>query len=438
MILMSPRCTPFGPFSNLNKVINRQGWESSYKLAAPHGRFCGEVALHQCRRRQKYNDDSCFVCEQPNPSNLYLEHPWPLVWQYDGVRLQAFHQCMTGRIGPSGLPAKKPTGLLSNESELLQSVEPFWCDGSHEHDKHCTGVALRELRLWTWTLAKALAGAVVRITRRARAKESSESSLAGAYPSYAHDDGSPQTCPGCNRHRAKDDPLHNRVRGECKYWNVESKIWTCPGCKKRLAATSPEHNQVHGECRFALKQPADMPPAEGTARIGSHPRVPGLPARRVSAEETSSSSSAPARQEINTDDTRDQPQRHLEPRPSDWTTFNIGASLQILRHGSPAACLRELRKLHLRWWHATVSQMTHTLRHAGLPQSILDACRDVVKTCRECRAWEVPGRVLQQTTTLSTYFNVNVETDNLFVYKYIINHFVDRCTRWRRRHYHIS
>ena len=42
----------------------------------------------------------------------------------------------------------------------------------------------------------------------------------------------------------------------------------------------------------------------------------------------------------------------------------------------------------------------------------------------------MPGRVLQQTTTLSTYLNENVETDNLFVYKYIINHFVDRCTRW--------
>ena len=122
--------------------------------------------------------------------------------------------------------------------------------------------------------------------------------------------------------------------------------------------------------------------------------------------------------------------RPTEPRASDWTKFNIGSSLQILRTGSPATTIQELPKLHLRWWHATAAQMTSTLRAAGLPQSILDACTHVVKTCRECRAWETPGKTTQQATTLSTYFNENVETDILFVDVYQVAHYVDRCIRW--------
>ena len=97
--------------------------------------------------------------------------------------------------------------------------------------------------------------------------------------------------------------------------------------------------------------------------------------------------------------------------PSDWTKWNIGSSLQILRAGSPAATLRELRKLHLRWWHATAQQLQNTLRAAGLPQSTLDACVPIVNTCKQCRAFERPGRQTEATLTLTTRFNEIVETD---------------------------
>ena len=117
-------------------------------------------------------------------------------------------------------------------------------------------------------------------------------------------------------------------------------------------------------------------------------------------------------------------------RGADWTRFEIGASLAVLRRGSPAACRRELRKLHLRWWHATVTQMTNTLRLAGISQSTLDGIVDVVKTCRECRSWETPGTATQQTLTLPDHFNQYVEGDILFWMKFMIFHFVNRCTRW--------
>ena len=201
---------------------------------------------------------------------------------------------------------------------------------------------------------------------------------------------------------------------------------------------SGDHTNVPGKCRHASLDPVATLAALGIERSDAHPRTPSEPDRQ--AQDTAASSEdppdaaqpatepAPAAEASGSSDAP-APASASDSRPSDWTKFNIGASLQVLRKGSPAACLRELRKLHLRWWHANVNQMTNMLSAAGLPQSILDACKHVVKTCRECRAWETPGRALQQSLTLSTHFNENVETDCVFIHQYIIEHFVDRCCR---------
>ena len=73
VVVMGPTCTPFGPWANLNKVLHYDSWLKSYHQAAPHGRFCARVALTQMRNGRY------FVNEQPFPSNLYEEPPWPLV-----------------------------------------------------------------------------------------------------------------------------------------------------------------------------------------------------------------------------------------------------------------------------------------------------------------------------------------------------------------------
>ena len=45
--VMSPMCRPFGRHSNINYMYNYDGWKRSYDLAAPHGRFCGHIAIYQ-------------------------------------------------------------------------------------------------------------------------------------------------------------------------------------------------------------------------------------------------------------------------------------------------------------------------------------------------------------------------------------------------------
>ena len=80
-----------------------------------------------------------------------------------------------------------------------------------------------------------------------------------------------------------------------------------------------------------------------------------------------------------------------EAAPSDWTRFDVSASLRALRSNDDNVVARELRKLHLRWWHAGPTAMANALRPTGIPESILQKIPDTVKSCRECRIWARPG-----------------------------------------------
>ena len=52
-------CKPFGKLANDKDWRNHDKWLKSYKEAAPHGKFCGELALIQ-EESERY-----FICEQP-------------------------------------------------------------------------------------------------------------------------------------------------------------------------------------------------------------------------------------------------------------------------------------------------------------------------------------------------------------------------------------
>ena len=69
-------------------------------------------------------------------------------------------------------------------------------------------------------------------------------------------------------------------------------------------------------------------------------------------------------------------------RRSDWTRFDIGNVLRVLKTSENRGTLqREIRKLHLRWWHAGKAAMTRILSAAGLPKDVLELVNDIVDTC---------------------------------------------------------
>lgn len=108
--------------------------------------------------------------------------------------------------------------------------------------------------------------------------------------------------------------------------------------------------------------------------------------------------------------------------PADWSRFNVGKSLKALSVGNPDTQMRELRKLHLRWWHASKQAMRQVLQPAGLPNSVLDKIPQVIDTCRECRQWSRPAHETIPTLRMTTRFNEHVEADILFYREFAVFH----------------
>ena len=101
-----------------------------------------------------------------------------------------------------------------------------------------------------------------------------------------------------------------------------------------------------------------------------------------------------------------------------------------LRGADEAGRRRILRKLHLRWWHATAEQMKHVLSCACQPKEVLSLVDEIVDTCQVCRTWAKPLPKSIATASVATTFNDQVEADLLFFRKHIVFHMIDRCIRW--------
>ena len=129
----------------------------------------------------------------------------------------------------------------------------------------------------------------------------------------------------------------------------------------------------------------------------------------------------------NADEGLDEQQVAISP---DWSSFDLGKALRNLRSSNQAIIVRQLRILHLRWWHAKSNKMKTILETAGLPKAILDLIPGVIDTCKVCRLWQRPGRSAISSSRLSIEFNHNVQADLLFIGVLIILHMICEATRW--------
>jgi len=113
----------------------------------------------------------------------------------------------------------------------------------------------------------------------------------------------------------------------------------------------------------------------------------------------------------------------------EWSSWDLGRSLQLLRSANPAVVRRTLRLLHIRWWHASAEKMTNLLRSAGLPVAVLNMVDAIVDTCRPCRMWKRPGPANTTTSRMNYNFNDVVQHDLMFIKKLPWQHLIDTCTR---------
>ena len=115
---------------------------------------------------------------------------------------------------------------------------------------------------------------------------------------------------------------------------------------------------------------------------------------------------------------------------ADWSTWDIGGALRLLRSGSPVVVRQTLRSLHVRWWHCTAERMLSLLRAAGVPDEVLQKARQVCETCTVCRPWFRPTAKAIASVRISEHFNWAVQVDLLFVGDFVILHMICECLRW--------
>ena len=116
--------------------------------------------------------------------------------------------------------------------------------------------------------------------------------------------------------------------------------------------------------------------------------------------------------------------------PVDWSSMDLGTSFRELKSQDRSLVTRALRKLHLRWWHASNTKMHKLLEQAGAPQLALDLIKSVVDTCRICRSWKRPTAKSMSHVSQAQQFNEKVQLDLLFAGDEVILHLCDECTRF--------
>ena len=455
VVVMSPTCTPFGPWANLNKIINLQTWQQSYDQAAPHGRFCGTVAWVQLKSNRH------FVAENPFPSKLFEESPWPYVLQHPKVSIGVLDQCATGLRGFDGLLAKKPTQLVASDPSLLEPFKDLRCSGCHQHSD--TQGHTKQLQKWTNDFARRIIDGICLLKRRLRLPKADRLQAfpsAAAGPGEGENEEAPVgqplpaniTCEACTRRMHIGDHRHTRVEGSCLRWMQAPHLWDCPACIRGAPRAHPHHT-MDGTCRVPTmssrathkkrgRHPREpQPVADEDPTAGAQPPtaddeqriIDTVPQDRPVEGATSSSSGdrAPRGPDVEPRERRTWKESSSGPaHPENWTTFDVNRTMRALRIAKDGERQLLVKKLHIRWWHATTAQMTNIFKLANQPSEVIDLVKDVVDTCKVCREWSKPLPTTQSSVELATTFNQQVECDLMFYEKHIILHMVDRATRW--------
>ena len=418
------------------------------------GRLCAELADLQLQK------DRHFLAEQPITSTVFYEPFWADILQCADVRLQFWNRT------PVSSCVVSSHGVLTSTFDGCQSID----DVPYEVPS-----AVTKPSPWTWEEASRVASGIY-LLREACAFPSTAAGpdRAGEPPPAAPEPAADQyTCPACRWRRPKTDPSHTRDPDTCRHPLVEPINWPCPGCRANRPRSHEDHTLEVGNCRWHSAQTRQ---GAGAPRRGRHPRAGR---QRASAEPTaglgdpalgagdearlapegapppnvqeggSSSSAAgaappapqPADAEPGARQGRGPDQEPRERRtwaesgvgpetPADWTSFDIGRVLRVLRAGGDASCRRVLRKLHLRWWHASADTMRRLLSNAGLPERVLVLLPDICDTCSVCRKWAHPLPTSVASVNVAESFNLQVELDLMFYRDKVIFHMIDRCTRW--------
>ena len=255
VVVMGPPCTPFGPWSEYNKVYNFEGWSRSMEMGLPLVELAAKIALFQ------YTHNRFFIVENPWLSKLWYLPCWQVILKLAGVFTSYVDQCAYGLVTIDNEPTKKPTAFVANHVALLQYLHGT-CTKDHTHTLlagNSQGVSrCKYAQAWPPMLCVAIVKGIVKLKLLLQYNV--------AYPVVALE----QRCPACKQHMAADDNRHIR-QNACRYPSHTPANWLCQACSEHKHSKHSSHTHIVGECRWATV----VPRATGVRASSSRgPRVP--------------------------------------------------------------------------------------------------------------------------------------------------------------------
>ena len=136
---------------------------------------------------------------------------------------------------------------------------------------HGEGQNLSACQVWTWDAANRVAYVIHRLkkvqlaypTANVQASPDQEDERPPRGRGSAAPPVSESKCLGCKHRRARTDPEHSRIIGECSYPHDEPIVWKCVGCKQRKNKSDDAYIHIPGECRMTIAQERRSAPRRG-------------------------------------------------------------------------------------------------------------------------------------------------------------------------------
>lgn len=287
-------------------------------------------------------------------------------------------------------------------------------------------------------------------------------------------------CKGCLGRMPDDHVKHSRTPGECKKPLMPSRRYECAACNGERGA----HTMRAAECRLAradhavrrgrhprdprvpaAREPTafdrtrppqpdepeaadyDVPqPHPEAASSSAPPPVPAVPPPAPPADDAPAEVVPDGAAEVVPDGAaegavpgegadeegrprvrrtwRDAESMTIEGEDHDWANWDLSRAARALKSGNEAVIRRTLRKLHVRWYHASSDTMRRLLRAAGCPATALNIVPAIVDTCRICRMWARPSARNVASTRVLVQFNQIMQFDLAFFEEYVIVHMI--------------
>jgi len=444
VISLATPCTGLAGWAPINAARGSEVHHQNRQTSLQLGHLGGQIALWQLQNGRH------FLAENPRGSELFKLPIYIYIRQhYPQVDSRIIDMCAAGmRDEDNGLPIKKATEILSSSPRILAAIEHLKCNNRHPQHQPIEGTCKdgqrrsHKCRIWPWGLATSVASGIA-----AEIRHMLTSSPQHTYPTVEIQTAPPPPapvptdypapadrkrgnrfhwpCPGCRNSYPADHPKHNRHPDDCKDPLVETVEWSCASCKSGYSRNQGRHTFAPGECRWhsaPVRPRQGKHPRDGRIPATADPTVDLMPDADNEIPNEPGSSSASGNQPPAPSDTLDyqQPPRRdttaapRQPQPQaphtrdastqdtdkQWTRFDLGRTLQLLRSANPGVVIRTLRMLHIRWWHVKPDRFKRILESAGAPESAIARVDGIIDTCRTCRMWKLPSAISVTTSRL--------------------------------------